>query len=160
MKIIIHSYNTTYWDISHSYNICRFLLHTYGWTLGMTSPWGNSLISEWNINSKRERKELYFLWKLSPEYNSIIHEKYPGIPPSLLLFIPIISSTTQWWQGPPIFLENYCCSPKLTGLVTMLAVDHVQYHRAFNMDTEHNPESDWGIVKVLRVSDSRRKTSV
>lgn len=116
----------------------QILVPHYGWTLGMISRWGNSSISEWNINSKRERKELCFLWKLSPEYNSIILGKYPGIPPSLLLFIPIIASTTQRWQGPPmvLFIFNYCCSPKLTELVTMLAADHVQCHCAFNMDTE------------------------
>lgn len=119
--------------LSHQYAV---LLHIYGWTLGMTSPWGNSSISEWNINSKRERKDLGFFWKLSPEHNSIVPEKYPSIPSSLLLFIPIIPSTTQWWRGSPMFLENYCCSSKLTELVTMLAVDHVQYHCAFNVDTE------------------------
>lgn len=136
----------------------QMLVPHYGWTLGMISPWGNSSISAWNINSKRERKELCFLSKVSPEYNFIIPGKCSSIPPSPLLFFPIIISTTRQWQGPPLSLENYCCLPKSTQLAMMLAADHMQYHPAFNLDTETT--LDWGIVAILRVSDSRMKISV
>lgn len=106
----------------------EMLVPRYGWTLGMISPWGNSLISAWNISSKGDRKELCFLLKeVSPEYGFIVPEKCSGLPPRHLLFFPITVSTTQKWQGPRLSLENYCCPSKSTELVMMIAADHTQY---------------------------------